>query len=395
MYTEEIKQLALKYHEEMIRWRRHLHQYPELGFEEVETGRYLAEALTALGYQVTEGIAKTGVVGLLQGEGAAGKVVAIRADMDALPVTELSEVAYASRHPGKMHACGHDTHMAMVLGAAAVLASLKASLKGSIKIIFQPAEEGPGGAIPMIAAGVLENPAVDYILGGHAWPGIPVGQIALQAGPMMASSTGFNITIRGRGGHGAEPHKCIDAVALGAQVVVALQQIISRTNDPQEPAVVTVGQFNAGTRSNIIAETAELRGTLRTFNTANRDRILDLIQKVASGVCEPYGAVADMGPRRSAGLDVTANDAALTARVLTSAEAILGESNVITKFKPSMGGEDFCYFAHKIPGCYIFIGVTGESQGTYPIHHNRFDIDEEALRYGAMLFAQAAVDLLL
>ncbi|MCL2548877.1 MAG: M20 family metallopeptidase [Symbiobacteriaceae bacterium] len=390
--SPEITRLALEYQDQMISWRRHLHQHPELGFQETNTAAYLSDLLGELGYQVQTGVAGTGVVGLLHGALGNGKVVALRADMDALPVQELAEAEYRSRNPGVMHACGHDSHMAFTLGAAAILANLKDKLHGSIKIILQPAEEGPGGAQPMIEEGVLQHPIVDYVLGGHAWPDLAVGKVELQGGPMMAASNSWKMKITGRGGHGAEPHRCSDAIAIAAQIIVTLQQIVSRTNDPQDPAVFTVGMFQAGTRANIIAETAELSGTMRTFNDANRSRIQRLIAEIAEGICKPFGATFEL--EFADGFGATINDDDLAARVVKSAQKILGEAMVSTRMKPSMAAEDFACFAQQVPSCYLRLGVNDGIRGIYPLHHNRFDIAEEALVTGAMVMAQAAVDLL-
>ena len=393
MLNEEILRLAEEIHPKMITWRRKLHQCPELGFQERQTATYIAQFIREMQLEPQEGIAETGIIARIQGGAGEGKVIALRTDIDALPITELSDVPFASRNPGMMHACGHDAHIAIVLGAMSILNRLGDRLPGEMRFIFQPAEEGPGGAEPMLSAGVLQNPRVDAILGGHVWPGLPVGQIAIQEGPVMASSNGWKLTITGRGGHAAEPHRCIDAVALGASVVVTLQQIISRTNDPQDPAVLSIGMFQAGTRNNVIAETAVLQGSLRTFNDANKERILGLIPEIARGICTPFGATVTM--EYGSGYPVTANDPELTAKVTASIQNLLGEDRVITKFKPSSGAEDFSFFAKEVPGCYLFIGVSNPEVVSYPIHHNRFDIDEGALRVGAAVFAQAIVDLLL
>jgi len=396
MLTAEIIKAAERYHQEMITWRRQFHQHPELGFQEAETAAYIVAVLTKLGLEVESGIAKTGVVATLR-SGKPGKTIALRADMDALPVLEQNEVPYRSQNQGVMHACGHDAHMAIVLGAAAVLTELKEQLVGNIKFIFQPAEEGAegtfGGAKPMIEAGVLQNPEVAHVLGAHVWPGLPVGTAAIKEGPVMASSTGWDLTVTGKGGHGAVPHLSIDSIAIASQIVVALQQIVSRTCNPMEPAVFTVGQFNAGTRHNIIAETAELSGTLRTFNRATKERILKLAADIASNIAAPFGATCNFRTKVG-GVDPTVNDAQLAAKVIASAHTILGEGKVITKFDSSMGGEDFSYFDQAVPSCYFFIGVSSDKVDPFPIHHGRFDIDEKALYYGALVFAQATVDLL-
>lgn len=391
--TEEIRALAESIQPQMVEWRRHFHRHPELGFQEKETAAFIAGVLKELGYQVQTGVVETGVVGVLLGRQGHGRTVALRADMDALPVQEASDGAAVSQNPGVMHACGHDLHMATMLGAAAMLAKLKDKFPGAVKMIFQPAEEGPGGAEPMIEQGVLKNPPVDFILGGHVWPGVPVGSIAVQAGPVMAASDTWYLSIKGRGGHGAQPHLCIDPIAIGAEVVSTLQQIVSRTNNPQDPVVLTVGQFNGGTRHNIIANEVTMSGTLRTFSELNRDRIPPLMEAIIAGICTPFGAEYDLEIQR--GYPATVNHERLTELLIASARTVLGEPNVITKLEPAMPAEDFSYFANAVPGVYLRLGISDGVKGIYPLHHNQFDANEEALKTGAMVFVQTALDLIL
>jgi len=379
----------------LVDMRRHLHRHPELAFQEVETAAYVAAKLKEWGYEVQTGIAGTGVVGVLHGQKERAdypwRVVALRADMDALPVQEQNSCDYASENEGVMHACGHDVHMAVALGVAKLFATRQQDFRGTLKMIFQPAEEGPGGAQGMIEAGVLQNPKVEYVLGGHVWPGVPVGSIAVQPGPMMAAADKWELTIQGRGGHGAEPHLCIDPIAIGAQVVTALQQVVSRINNPLEPAVLSVGMFQGGTRDNIIADTVYLAGTLRTFSPENRVRLKAAIGGVIGGICASFDATYQL--QFSTGYPTTLNDERMTAALVASAEYILGADRVQTKMNPGMPAEDFSYFAQQIPAVYMRLGITDETHGVYPLHHNCFDVHEDAMVVGVQVYARAIVDL--
>lgn len=291
-----------------------------------------------------------------------------------------------------MHACGHDVHTASLLGAAMILASLKGHIKGNVKFIFQPAEEGPGGALPMIAAGVLENPKVDYIFGAHVWHDVPAGSIAAQAGPIMAAPDNFTITITGRGGHGAQPHLCIDALAVAVQFISGLQQIVSRKTNPFDPVVLTIGQMTAGVRGNVIAEQAVLNGTLRTLNKTTQINCQKWMEDILAATCSAYGAAYTLTYTEQ--YDLTASDTALTEQLIVSARAVLGNEHVITQLEPSMGGEDFSFFMKDIPGVYYRLGIGDREKGLYPIHHNRFDVNENALAVGAKVMAQVTLDLL-
>lgn len=286
----------------------------------------------------------------------------------------------------------NDVHTASLLGAAMILASLKEYIKGNVKFIFQPAEEGPGGALPMIAAGVLENPKVDYIFGAHVWHDVPAGSIAAQAGPIMAAPDNFTITITGRGGHGAQPHLCIDALAVAVQFISGLQQIASRKTNPFDPVVLTIGQMTAGVRGNVIAEQAVLNGTLRTLNKTTQINCQKWMEDILAATCSAYGATYTLTYTEQ--YDLTASDTALTEQLIVSARAVLGNEHVITQLEPSMGGEDFSFFMKDIPGVYYRLGIGDREKGLYPIHHNRFDVNENALAVGAKVMAQVTLDLL-
>ncbi|HZW49056.1 MAG TPA: amidohydrolase [Bacillota bacterium] len=391
MYSQEVVRLADQFQPQLVELRRRIHRHPELGFQEIKTAALVAETLQGLGLEATRNVAITGVVGLLRGS-TDGPTVALRADMDALPIQELNETGYKSQEPGVMHACGHDVHTASLLGAAMILVSLKEHIKGNVKFIFQPAEEGPGGALPMIAAGVLENPKVDYIFGAHVWHDVPAGSIAAQAGPIMAAPDNFTITITGRGGHGAQPHLCIDALAVAVQFISGLQQIVSRKTNPFDPVVLTIGQMTAGVRGNVIAEQAVLNGTLRTLNKTTQINCQKWMEDILAATCSAYGATYTLTYTEQ--YDITASDTALTEQLIVSACAVLGSEHVITQLEPSMGGEDFSFFMKDIPGVYYRLGIGDREKGLYPIHHNRFDVNENALAVGAKVMAQVTLDLL-
>ena len=385
----DIKKAVLRRREEIFAIRRDLHQIPEPAFTEEKTARYVAGHLANLGLEVQTGIAKFGIkAGRVFSN--AGKTLMLRSELDALRVAEETGLDFASTHPGAMHACGHDGHMAMVLGAAMVLADLDTgSLSGGVNFVFQPAEEGPGGAKPMIEQGVMDNPPVDYSLGCHLWPGLPLGSVGISAGPVMAAMDRFDLTITGKGGHGAMPHLCVDALETATQVVSALQRLVSRKMDPTSPSVVTVGQFNAGTAFNVIAHTATLSGTTRTFDPKIQASWEDRIKTIARGVCDAMGA--DFALDFQLGYPVTVNDQWMAEKVRGYAAASVGGSNVKNQ-APTMGGEDMAYFLERSRGCYFFIGV-GEN-GTAPLHSPRFDFDPNALLTGVEIYCRAVLDLL-
>lgn len=374
--------------ERVIGARRDLHRIPETGFNEVKTSAYVAARLKDLGLEVQTGIAQHGVVGLLR-TGRPGPTLMIRADMDALPMAEETGRPFASTHPGCMHACGHDAHMAMALGAASVLCQLKDSLRGHVKFVFQPAEEGPGGAQPMIAAGVMENPTVNYAIGCHLWAERPEGYIGIRSGPFMAAMDRFDLKIIGRGGHAAQPHRCVDALEVGAQVVAALQRIVSRQMDPVEPAVVTVGSFHAGTAFNITPSEAVMSGTTRTFSEEIWKSWEARLERVVRGVCESMGAGFELNYTR--GYPPTVNDAKMAEVVRRSAVRVVGAERVVEP-ELTMGGEDMAFFLKLVPGCYYCIGVGHEDAA--PLHNPKFDFREDLMLLGVETHCRVALDLL-
>ena len=387
-----MKALAHAQHAELVNIRRHLHENPELGFEEVATAQYIADYLAGLGLEVTRQVAKTGVVALIRGV-QPGKTVAIRADMDALPIQELNEVPYKSKHPGKMHACGHDAHVAAAIGAARILWELRDQINGNVKFIFQPAEEAPGGAEPMIAAGVLENPTVDAIIGGHVWGGLESGIIEVMSGPTMASSDIIRLKIIGKGGHAAQPHTTIDPIVIASEIVGALQKLVSRQTDPFEAVVISICSFHAGDVFNVIPHSAYLEGAVRTLNNELRQELPHKIEKIIRGITEPYGATYELD--YYLGYPVTVNDPGVTETVRKAAVSVLGADKVRVAARASMGGEDYAYFLNKVPGTYIRIGTRNPEKGIcQEMHHPRFDIDEAVLELTPVVYAQAAFDLL-
>jgi amidohydrolase len=383
-----IHQLVRELKDRVINIRRDLHRIPETAYTEKKTSAYVADFLNNLGLEVQTGIAQYGVIGLMKTD-RPGPTLMIRADMDALPLKEDTGLPFASEHEGVMHACGHDAHMAMVLGAATVLNKIKNELKGNIKFLFQPAEEGPGGAKPMIEAGVMENPKVDYSIGCHVWPDIPEGTIGVRPGPFMAAMDRFDIKIKGRGGHGAMPHVCVDALEVGTQVVSAFQRIVSRHMDPLDPTVVTVGTFHAGTAFNIIPAEAELSGTTRTFNQDTWNTWESRVEKVVRGVCESMGV--DFELKYSQGYPVTINDESAAEVVRRCAEKVVGEDRVVMPQK-TMGGEDFAFYLQKSKGCFFALGVGRE--GAVPVHNQQFDFNEDVLSLGMQTHCQVGLELL-
>jgi amidohydrolase len=384
----QIRAQIASYRERLTAVRRELHRIPELGFGEEKTSAYVADHLDQEGLSVVTGVARTGVVGLLD-TGRPGPTLLIRADMDALPITEETGLPFASRHSGVMHACGHDGHMAMALVTATVMNALKDRINGRIKFVFQPAEEGPGGAKPMIEAGVMDHPHVDYALGCHIWPTIPEGTIGIRAGVLMAAMFRFDITVKGKGGHGAMPHLCVDALETGCQVVSALQRIVSRKMDPLSPSVISVGQFQAGTTFNVIPEIARMRGTARTFDKGTWERWPEIIETVVKGVCDSMGAGYDMSYEQ--GYPPTINDPEMADRMRRIAEAVVGADRVVSPEK-TLGGEDMAFFLEKAKGCFFCLGAGNDAYAG--IHNPRFGFNEAILLTGVETFCRAAVDLL-
>jgi amidohydrolase len=374
--------------DEIIAIRRDLHAHPELGFQEVRTARVVAEKLGALGYEVVTGVGKTGVVGLLQGGAPGERTVLLRFDMDALPIQEENDVPYRSQVPGVMHACGHDAHVAVGIGVATVLAKHRDQIPGTIKLMFQPAEEGLGGAVAMINDGVLDGPKVDVALGLHVSSGHAVGTAVVRSGAMMAASDKLAITVRGKGGHGAHPDQTVDSVLVAAQIIVALQTIVARNVDPEETGVVTIGAIHAGEAGNVIADTAQMRGTIRSFNPEVRKLLHRRIREVATGVAAALGAVAEV--EVILGVDATVNAEKPTAVIYQSAAAILGEANLNTTYR-TPGGEDFSAVLARVPGNFFFLGTRSDERTGFPHHNPHFDLDESALPTGVAILCDAAV----
>lgn len=376
--------------DELTAIRRDLHMHPELGFQEFRTAGIVADQLNALGYEVVTGVGKTGVVGLLPGGQPGDRTVLLRFDMDALPIEEANNVPYRSQTPGVMHACGHDAHVAVGLGVAKVLAQHRDTLPGTIKLMFQPAEEGLGGAVAMIKDGVLDRigPPVDRALGLHVSSMHPFGTAALRTGPMMAAGAGLTITVNGKGGHGAMPHHTVDAVMVAAQIIVALQTIIARNVDPDETGVVTIGSIIAGNAGNVIAETATMRGTIRSFTPETKTLLRRRVPEIAMGIAATFGATAavEIGD----GVDATVNAAAPTQLVYEVVASVLGAEKVDTNFRTT-GGEDFSAVLARVPGNFFFLGARNEERGIVAPHHNpRFDIDERCLPQGVAILCEAA-----
>ena len=402
---QSIQQDILEIEDKLIEWRRDFHQNPELSNREFKTAEKIAKHLTDIGLQVETNIAKTGVVAILEGD-QPGKVIAIRADIDGLPVTERNDLDFKSEvkttflntETGVMHACGHDTHIAILMATAEVLSKHKDKIKGSIKFIFQPAEEGPppgeeGGAKLMIKEGVLENPKVDAIFGLHINSQTPVGTIKYKTGGIMASVERFVINVRGKQTHGSQPWSGVDPILISAKIIDGLQTIISREADlTNEAAVITVGKITSGTRFNIIPESSEMIGTVRTLDPEMREMIEKRMKDMVEGIAKAYGGEASIIFQNNT--SITYNDEELTARILPSLQTVAGEENVII-MKATTGGEDFSFFQEKVPGVYFFLGgMTAGNTESFPHHTPDFMIDESGLLLGVKAFTQISIDYL-
>ncbi|MEM9246001.1 MAG: amidohydrolase, partial [Cyanobacteria bacterium P01_F01_bin.153] len=388
--NQRVRPAVRSLHPELLEWRRHLHQYPELGFRENLTAQFISHKLNQWGIDHQTGVAETGIVAVIEGTTAGAgqnpKVLGIRADMDALPVQEQNEVWYRSRHEGKMHACGHDGHVAIALGTAKYLSEHRDTFAGTVKIIFQPAEEGPGGAEPMIQAGALKNPDVDAIVGLHIWNNLPVGTVGVRSGPLMAAVETFHLKVQGKGGHGALPHQTIDSIVVASQIVNAFQTIVARNVDPIDSAVVTVGTFQAGSALNVIANSAELSGTVRYFNPNLVGAIEHRIRQIIDHTCQMHGATFELDYKRL--YPATVNDPAIANLIKSIAEDVLETPLGVIPDCQTMGGEDMSYFLQAVPGCYFFLGsANAEQKLDYPHHHPRFNFDESVLVQGVEMFA--------
>jgi amidohydrolase len=383
-----------KVQSEVVKIRRFIHMNPELGNREVETARLIASKLEPLGFEVRTGVAGTGVVAVLRG-GQPGPAVALRADMDALPIQEATGLPYMSLNPGVMHACGHDVHSSVVLGTALVLNALKPGLKGSVTFLFQPAEEGApagedGGADLMVREGALDAPPVSAVFGLHVWPA-PVGQVLVAPGHVTAAADSFDIVVKGRSAHAARPHEGVDAIVIAAEIVTALQTFVSRASDPTDPAVLTVGTIAGGARRNIIADRVEMSGTVRTLSETNQRKVRSLMESVVKNVTAIHGASYEF--EYKTGNPSVFNNPELAAAMIPTLVRLLGRDKVV-EWKPQMIAEDFAYMAKKAPGFYFFLGVRGPGQPATPLHNPSFSPDERAIPLGMRVLSHLLIDAL-
>ena len=388
---QQIKTYALEIAPKIVELRRKIHRHPELAIEEFDTAELVAKTLGELGIEVQENVGKTGVVGLIQGEHP-GATVALRADMDALPVEEENVFEFRSVNPGVMHACGHDAHTAALLGAAQILVKERKSIWGNVKLIFQPSEESPkGGAAEMIREGVLESPKVDAIIGLHVDPNLPAGKLGYREGPFYALAGGFQIEIIGDAGHGAWPHKAKDAVLIAAEVVQALQTISSSKIDPAEPFVLTIGTIHGGNKANIIADKVVLTGTVRCFNEAIIKQAGEFMERLIKNICQAHDCKYKF--QFVSGNKPLVNDGRVTTIAKEAAEKIFGVANVIEVPRVLLG-EDFASYSHAVPAAFVSLGVAAKNKENFPLHHPRFDIDEAALPLGAAFLSFLALHFL-
>jgi len=387
-------QEAKNLQEQIVEWRRKFHQIPEVDFELYETSKFITTKLDEMNIPYTM-MAKTGVVGLIEGEAGEGKTIALRADMDALIVEEDTGVEYASTNEN-MHACGHDAHMAIMLATAKVLSEHKDQIKGNIKLIFQPAEEKLGGALPMIEEGCMENPKVDAVIAlhvGQVFPQIKTGQVGISYGPVMASVDRFEMKVIGKGGHGAMPHDTVDPILIAAEIIIFLQKIVSREIAPTQPAVVTVAEIKGGSTHNVIPNEVKLQGTVRSTNEENREYILERIEAISKSIASANRG--DVEIDIISGFPVTVNDEEFTRQFKESALKIVKPEEIVEIDEPTMGSEDMSYFLEEVPGTFFFLGTNNEEKGiVYPNHHPKFNLDEDVLWKGAALLLQTVNDYL-
>jgi amidohydrolase len=392
---DEIWKIANEIKDEIIKHRRHIHMHPEVGYEEFETSKYVVNELEKLDVKVIKNVAKTGVIGLIKGKAGKGKTIAIRADMDALAMQEKTDVPYKSKNDGVMHACGHDAHTAILLGIAKILVKIKDKLKGNVKLFFQPAEEGLGGAKPMVEAGALKDPDVSAAIALHVDDETNVGHIKIKDGSLTASADKIWFDIIGKGGHAAAPHETIDPIVVASNFVVALQTISSRYTNPVNPVVVTIGTFHGGSAYNIIPEKVHLTGTIRALKQEVREATYEKVEQIANGIAETYGA--EIITRIKRGYSPGFNDPGINKLIHQAASEIIGEDKIIIAEDPSMGAEDFFEFSEngRIPVSMIWLGIRNEEKGIiHPGHSPFFDIDEDALPIGAAIYALTAVKYL-
>jgi len=388
-----VKQLSENIHPDLINIRRHIHAHPELSFEEYNTVDFVASELDKLNIPYTKGVAKTGLVALIEGKLPEKKCIALRADMDALPLTEANDIPYKSQNIGVMHACGHDVHTTCLLGAARILMAQKDNFEGTIKLIFQPGEEqSPGGASLMIAAGALENPKPEAIFGLHVYPQLPAGMVGFRAGQYMASADEIYITVKGKGGHAALPQQTVDPIAVTAMIVTGLQQLVSRKSNPLSPTVLTFGKIAGGATTNVIPDTVELMGTLRTFDETWRKEAIEHIKTMTSHIAEAYGAEAIIDIPE--GYPSLFNHPATTEMARLFAEEYLGKENV-QELEMRMGAEDFSFYTLQSKGCFFRIGTSRDNKEFIaPVHNAHFNIDEDALKTGAGTMAYIALNMM-
>ena len=392
--TDQLKSDIDELVPDMVAMRRDLHEHPELAFEEVRTSGIVAQRLQTLGLEVQAGVAKTGVVGLLRGGASkpGAKTIAIRADMDALPIYELNEIEYRSTIDGKMHACGHDGHTSILLAVAEILTKRRQELPGNVKFVFQPAEETIGGAEPMVKEGAMEG--VDGVIGLHLFSNYPGGRVGVRAGTVFASADKVVLRVQGKGGHAAIPETAVDPIVISAHIITALQTLISRETSPFSPAVITIGKISAGTAFNIIPETAEMQGTMRAYTPEHREKLVRRIGEVASGIALAMGGTCAV--EIFDGCPPCINDPAMTQVVRKAAIEAVGEKDVDDSEEVmTTGSDDMAYFLNAVPGCYFIVGAHNEEKGAkYPHHHPRFNIDEDALAVGVEVLTRAAMEYL-
>ncbi|KOF02398.1 N-acyl-L-amino acid amidohydrolase [Roseivirga seohaensis] len=389
----DVKKLAAQYAEDTVNIRRHIHANPELSFKEFETAKYVAAELRKLGIEPKEGVAGTGLTALIEGRNPASKTVALRADMDALPITEQNEVSYKSKNIGVMHACGHDVHTSCLLGAARILVQLKDQFEGTIKLVFQPGEEkNPGGASLMIKDGALENPRPNNMFGQHVMPYIPTGKVGFREGQYMASADEIYLTVKGKGGHAALPDKVIDPILIASHIIVALQQVVSRNADPKKPTVLSFGQIEGGHAQNIIPDEVKIGGTFRALDEEWRFEAHKKIRSIAEGLAEAMGGSCDV--LIDVGYPYLTNDPTTTQSARAAATAYLGAENIVD-LDLWMGAEDFAYYSHEVPSCFYRLGTGNSVKGTtLGVHTPKFNIDEDAIELGIGLMAWIALNQL-
>jgi amidohydrolase len=390
---EHINSLGDRFFKEVVDIRRHFHRYPELSCHEFNTAAFIAEKLQKYGIEFQQGIAGTGLVALIHGQEPSSRCIALRADMDALPITEENDTPFKSEHPGVMHACGHDVHMACLLGAARILQECRNDFHGTVKLIFQPSEETyPGGAITMIGEGVLENPEPEVIISQHVINTLEKGHVGFRSGQYMASTDEFFLTVRGKGGHAATPAQVVDPIVIASHIVIALQQIVSRHADPVMPTVVSIGKIIGEGRTNVIPDVVRMEGTVRTYNETWRREIHGKIEQIATGIARAMGANCDV--RISGGYPSLFNNPEITGQLQNWASEYLG-SGFVSELPPRTTAEDFAYFAQRVPACLYRLGIGNKAKGIGSnLHTSTFDADEESLKTGMELMAWFAMKLL-